>query len=67
MESTDLSKRDAWETEVVEYIQDKLDLPYGDASAIIEGQPFTVAQSWGLGLSAGDAAGKIISAATKEQ
>jgi hypothetical protein len=40
-----------WEISVTEFIIDKTGCDYGDASAIIEAQPFVMAQSWAMGLS----------------
>jgi hypothetical protein len=41
-----------WETEVTQILADKLDIDYGDASGIVEAQPFYLQQSWTKGLSA---------------
>ena len=40
-----------WEMEVTESLSDKLGIDYGDASAIVEAQPFYMQQSWTKGLS----------------
>ena len=48
-----------WETEVTQILADKLDIDYGDASGIVEAQPFYLQQSWTKGLSAAETADVI--------
>jgi len=48
-----------WETEVTQILADKLDIDYGDASGIVEAQPFYLQQSWTKGLSAEETADVI--------
>lgn len=53
-----------WEAAVTEQIAEGVELTYGDAAGLLEGQPFTVQQAWTLGLEPQQAAVKIIAAAT---
>lgn len=52
---------DTWEINVTELIASQLDATYGDAAGIVEAQPFYMAQSWGLGLTAEQTASKLLS------
>lgn len=54
------SKYATWESAIADVISEKLDCDFGDASGIIEVNPFLMAQSWGLDLSAEETANKII-------
>lgn len=49
-----------WESAIADVISEKLDCDFGDASGIIEVNPFIVAQSWGTGLTAEETANKLI-------
>lgn len=55
-----MNKYDTWETEVTELIAAQLQCTYGDAAGVVEAQPFYMAQSWGMGLTAEQTANKII-------
>lgn len=48
-----------WEMEVTQTLADKLGIDYGDASGIVEAQPFYMQQSWTKGLSASETADVI--------
>lgn len=48
-----------WEREVTQTLADKLGIDYGDASGIVEAQPFYMQQSWTKGLSAEETADVI--------
>ena len=41
---------DAWELDLVEFLSEKLEIPFGDAQGILEANPFYVSQAWGKGL-----------------
>lgn len=51
-----------WESAVIEAVADSLQVSYGDASSIVEAQPFCMQQSWGRGLDAQQTADDILAA-----
>jgi hypothetical protein len=53
-----------WEDEVTRQIEQTQCVCRSDAQAIVEGQPFTMAQSWGLGLDPEKAADRVLKAAS---
>jgi len=58
-----MGKYDEWESAVIQLVADELEVAYSDASAIVEGQPFYMQQSWGKGMDAKDTAAKVLAAA----
>ncbi|WP_442117189.1 hypothetical protein [Pseudomonas sp. W22_MBD1_FP4] len=52
-----------WESAVVQFVADELEVPYSDASAVVEGQPFYMQQSWGKAMDAKETAAKVLAAA----
>lgn len=59
-------KYSEWEEAVVEAVAEVLEISCSDASGVVEAQPFYMQQSWGGGLSAQQAAAKILAAAQAE-
>lgn len=57
-----MTQRNKWEEQITEILAEKMDVDFSDASGIVEAQPFIMAQSWTLGLSAADTAEKIMNA-----
>lgn len=51
---------DQWEAAIANAISNLLGCDYGDASGIIEANPFIMAQSWAMGLTADQTANKIV-------
>lgn len=54
-----------WEEAVTSRIAAELTVSNSDAAALVEGQAFSVQQAWGLGLTADNAAAKILAGATQ--
>lgn len=49
-----------WEQSVTESLVESLEIPYADASGIVEAQEFYMSQSWGQGLNSQQAAEKLL-------
>lgn len=49
-----------WETKIAELISIQLEIPYSDATGIMDANEFLMSQCWGMGLDAIDTANKII-------
>lgn len=57
---THVNDRDAWQDEIVMFVQSGLSLGRKDASDIVEAEQFLLAQSWADDLTASQVAHKII-------
>ncbi|HEX8590637.1 hypothetical protein [Pseudomonas sp.] len=51
-----------WESAVIQIVADTMDIGYGDAAGVVEGQAFYMQQSWGQALEAQAAADKVLAA-----
>lgn len=58
-----MSEYSEWEGAVIQQVADELGACYSDASAVVEGQPFYMQQSWGKGLDPKQTAAKILAEA----
>lgn len=54
---------ESWLDEITQEVE-ALGMTRSDAQGVVQSQPFTVAQSWGMSLNPTNAAKKIIAAAT---
>ena len=61
-----MSEYETWEAEITQQVE-AMGMTRSDAEGLVMGQEFSMAQSWGLGLNASDAAMKVIAAATPSQ
>lgn len=61
-----LSPYAAWEGEIYEHIEEKLEVTRSDAQGIVMAQEFAMSQAWGMGLNSVDAAKKIMDASFVE-